>query len=76
MASPESGHGGCCARDELVLASIVEVYSSLVGMDSRNGLDGIVAAAHRQARPPGAVRKQRRKDRRDVADLRRDYDRR
>ena len=30
----------------LVLASIVEAYSSLVGMDSRNGLDGIVAAAH------------------------------
>lgn len=31
----------------LVLASIVEAYSSLVGMDSHNGLDGIVAAAHR-----------------------------
>jgi len=59
----------------LVLA-IVEAYSSLLGMDSRQGLDGIVAAAHRQARPPGVVRKQRRKDRRDVTDLRRDYDRR
>ncbi len=28
-------------RDELVLASIVEAYSSLVCVDSRNGLDGL-----------------------------------
>ena len=76
MASPESGHGGCCARDELVLTSIVEAYSSLLGMDSRNGLDGIVAAAHHKRDHQARCASSAAWTGRDIADLRRDYDRR